>query len=366
VNSIRGLERSDDVTIRTISHSEYDDKLEQSLDPEKREWVRQLDRFYKALFVIDENVDLVDVYENRSTGDGVLGFYEPETDDIYIVGKGHTEIYVNYILSHELTHALQDQNFDLEKFIDPSVYTFDEILARTSLVEGDAMLTMDLWSRENLNEIDWSVIEYDYMNTMYDAYDPSEVGGYSNPILSDMTWFHYIRGSEMVQEVYGMGGFDRINEMYTSRIPRSSEQVIHLEKYLVDEKPVEIEPDFDTGDMDLIFENRAGEFLLSEICGDYGYSWGGINGGPIRGWGGDRFLHYQDDDDWLSVLLTVWDDESQSEDFNLSWTKILERKGVSIGQGLYMLGNSFALVRCEGNRTDYYISSSLGIIERYL
>ena len=45
------------------------------------------------------------------------------------------------VLVHELTHALQDQYFDLERFIDGDPLS-DEGTARTALVEGDASLVM--------------------------------------------------------------------------------------------------------------------------------------------------------------------------------------------------------------------------------
>ena len=46
------------------------------------------------------------------------------------------------IAVHELTHALQDQYFDLQKFVDAKTENSDLLLAHSALVEGDATAVM--------------------------------------------------------------------------------------------------------------------------------------------------------------------------------------------------------------------------------
>ena len=66
--------------------------------------------------------------------------------------------------------------------------------------------------------------------------------------------------------------------------------------------------------MKLIFTSSVGEKLLSEIL-DYKGVEGGIFGADILdsqsemaiGWGGDKFHYYENDNSFLSVLVTSWD-----------------------------------------------------------
>ena len=46
------------------------------------------------------------------------------------------------VLAHELTHALQDQHFGLEKFLKRIPGNDDASLARNSLIEGEGLAIM--------------------------------------------------------------------------------------------------------------------------------------------------------------------------------------------------------------------------------
>ena len=69
----------------------------------------------------------------------VIGFYDPTSKGLYVLsqsgGVGPTE---KFTFSHEYTHALQDQNFGLDKLARDTPDQGDRDLARTALPEGDA------------------------------------------------------------------------------------------------------------------------------------------------------------------------------------------------------------------------------------
>ena len=46
-------------------------------------------------------------------GSDTLAFYDPRTQDVYVRGTDTTAPATRVTLAHELTHALQDQHFDL-------------------------------------------------------------------------------------------------------------------------------------------------------------------------------------------------------------------------------------------------------------
>jgi hypothetical protein len=71
-------------------------------------------------------------------------FYTPGTDRLTIISQSeYSDRQVEFIIAHELTHAIQDQNLTMNPAIFPgySSYNSDASLAQESLIEGDAMVT---------------------------------------------------------------------------------------------------------------------------------------------------------------------------------------------------------------------------------
>jgi hypothetical protein len=109
----------------------------------------------KAFGFIPRDMVLAKYYPDLLTSQ-VGGFYDPKRKYLAILqdpkgalGKaaeeqlmpGLTAQLMEIALVHELTHAIQDQHFNLEKF-DLNEPLSDEGAARIALVEGDATLTM--------------------------------------------------------------------------------------------------------------------------------------------------------------------------------------------------------------------------------
>jgi len=96
-------------------------------------------------------------------------YYVDGTDSLYILTDAYNNdtAVLNVYISHELTHALQDQNLGMNFTIFPeySFYNNDAYLAQTSLLEGDAMF-----------------VEYTYIISTYNVY-PS-----SNPYTMAKEW----------------------------------------------------------------------------------------------------------------------------------------------------------------------------------
>ena len=69
------------------------------------------------------------------------GFYDPDHKTMYIADWPPPELQA-LVLAHELTHALQDQNFDLKKFLEAEKKDDDATAARQAVAEGHAMAAM--------------------------------------------------------------------------------------------------------------------------------------------------------------------------------------------------------------------------------
>jgi hypothetical protein len=89
----------------------------------------------RALGVAGPRADAFATGNSLSTT-GVDAYYDPDDQRIYVSGK-KLGVYGRSVVVHELTHALQDQHFDLDR-LDARTHTSGERDALTALIEGDA------------------------------------------------------------------------------------------------------------------------------------------------------------------------------------------------------------------------------------
>ena len=78
----------------------------------------------------------------------VAGYYEPKTRQFHLADWIDTEGQ-RPVMAHELTHALQDQHFDLRRFEHWPKGDSDAELAAHALIEGDATLAMVMYVSSN-------------------------------------------------------------------------------------------------------------------------------------------------------------------------------------------------------------------------
>ncbi|HEY1403769.1 MAG TPA: hypothetical protein VGB05_06555, partial [Pyrinomonadaceae bacterium] len=82
----------------------------------------------------------------------VAGYYDPKTQEFYLADwidlDGQQPV-----IAHELTHALQDQHFNLRRFEDWPKGDSDAEIAAHALVEGDATLVMTFYVMRDLKRV---------------------------------------------------------------------------------------------------------------------------------------------------------------------------------------------------------------------
>lgn len=108
------------------------------LTEEDEEQIEQFTGLFRALGLIEGDVDLFDA-TNDLSGAGTLGYYSYDDERIRVRGASLTPA-SEVTLVHELTHALQDQHFDLGARYDAYEEAEDTAgsTAFQALVEGDA------------------------------------------------------------------------------------------------------------------------------------------------------------------------------------------------------------------------------------
>ena len=142
VAQIRGLSFNNPVPIEFVPTRRFESDATGRFQP-----VSKADRrFYQeegarmqALGLIPAGTDLAKVYTSLH-GSGVLAYYDPALKKMVIKGT-KLDVYTRVTVAHELTHALDDQNFNLGR-VERGADDGASALAIRSLVEGDATWVM--------------------------------------------------------------------------------------------------------------------------------------------------------------------------------------------------------------------------------
>lgn len=267
----------------------------------------------KALGLLPPDASLGTLYVDM-LGSQVAGFYDPKAKAMFVVSKsgsvGATE---RATFAHEFTHALQDQNFGLEGIDVDAVGQGDRSLARLALVEGDATLAMARWMSRNMGPAEMAEL----LNV-----DPEAQAQLAKmpAILRDTLLFPYQQGLAFVNGLAASGGWEAVNRAF-SRLPDSTEQVLHPEKYQAGEKPLDVKLDgpalakaMGAGWTDTPADT-LGEFQLSTWLRENGVAAGDAQA-AAAGWGGDRYVYLRGPHGaYALALLTEWDTPSDADAF---------------------------------------------------
>lgn len=139
VEEQRELEFDHPVHVRFLSDKKLEKELRSENDGQTkadREFEKQIAGELLALGLISEDVDLGQASEDLAA-EGVVGYYDPATEELVVRDQGSDSIDADVTVVHELTHALQDQHFNLDKLY-RGAESGSESYALDFLIEGDA------------------------------------------------------------------------------------------------------------------------------------------------------------------------------------------------------------------------------------
>lgn len=183
----------------------------------------------------------------------VAGYYDAKAREFYLADWLELESQ-KPVMAHELTHALQDQHFSLQRFEKLPEGESDAKLAAHSLIEGDATLAMTVYMARN------PLVALAFTRSLSAMGASSKLFNESPRALRDTLIFPYAQGMDWATEVYKRGGWKMVSAAY-AKLPQSSEQILHPEKYFAYEAPVKVTlPDL----TDLLNEHRKQETAISE------------------------------------------------------------------------------------------------------
>ncbi|OGP61253.1 MAG: hypothetical protein A2V67_14580 [Deltaproteobacteria bacterium RBG_13_61_14] len=326
--AIRDLAFLEPVPVELVSPSQVRAILSQELDkempPDRLEAEREL---YLALDLISPDLDLrqtiLDLYSKE-----VAAFYVPDRKTLTVVTPirkpllalrgltpGGKEQLREIILSHELVHALEDQNFHLERFNYHPGANQDFLLAVQAVCEGSALLAGTLYLLEEAGVQSPQGLEF-ILNRIQKQ--KLNIGNGRYPaVLTEPMAFTYQAGLGFVYAVYQARGFAGINALY-QETELSTEHILHPDKYLAgSDLPAALElpalSDLLAG-WKLLDQNTMGEFGAALILEQrLGKDEAKV---AAAGWAGDTYALFKDGQGRLLFLwYSAWDNENEAEEF---------------------------------------------------
>jgi hypothetical protein len=298
---------------------EYDRRY--SAEEEQRDLavLRALDMDSGGGSLRDEQID--------SLTKSVLGFYDQETKQLVVVTeKPSMTVHDRVTYAHEFTHSLQDQHYNLTNLFKRAENNSDYDMAIRALVEGDATLTMSLYSQKHLDAMDIASYKLETIEQM----DLTGMfGGRRGPMVESAAYFPYQEGLTFVASLYGYGDWAEVERAFQNP-PRSTEQVLHPEKFFTGDEPVAVRLPNVAGGLGngwaTLLDDTLGELYI-RIYLEHKLSFDtAIPAG--EGWGGDHYQVLRDEQGRLALALqSAWDTTNDAEEFFQAYSAFVVRTG---------------------------------------
>jgi hypothetical protein len=243
----------------------------------------------------------------------VAGYYDPKTRQFHLADwidlDGQKPI-----MAHELTHALQDQHFNLRRFEHWPKGDSDAELAAHALIEGDATLAMALYVANN------PLRALAFLKSLGTTGMASEELDKAPRALRESLLFPYQDGEKWASALYKRGGWNDVSQAFAT-LPQSTEQILHPDKYFTHEAPVRVTlPDVAPA----LGASGRWRRLAYDIQGEWGFylildqflKSPTESRRAAAGWGGDRFEVYEGPKgEGCLISLSVWDTENDAREF---------------------------------------------------
>lgn len=299
VEQERGLTFAHPVHIRFLDGKAFDEKVAVPA-AEKKEAREEAERYLataRALGLASGNPDLLDALD-RLGRTQVLGVYDPVAEELYVDGTELTPG-VRAVVVHELTHALQDQHFDLEALEENAPRGAE--IAVEALVEGDAERIRERYVAQ-LSDSDRRRHDEEAAEARPDADEP-EVPD----VLEHLFAFPYVFGPVLLDSLVAAGGNATVDQAF-EHPPVAEAQVLDPQRYPLSFVPAAVaDPQLPEGAEKKGEAGAFGQFVLYDVIGarlGHAKAWA-----AVQGWAGDRYQDFElDGRSCVAVTTRMRDD----------------------------------------------------------
>jgi hypothetical protein len=279
----------------------------------------------------------------------IAGLYDPRTHEFYIA-DWIPAADQRMVMAHELTHALEDQHFQIEAWTKAARPNDDAELAREAVLEGSAMAAMIDYllgesgrSLKDLPDIDPSMLVGDMGSTPALKKAP--------PFLKDALIFPYFAGLTFSADLLKTTGWSALPGVF-SKPPISTQQIMHPALYHSAKLPSEVKlPSVDKllgPEWSVLEENIMGEFGWKEVLKQFLDE--NLAASMAASWDGDRYVVFeQKRTKRLAVISRLrLNNEIQAARYFGQYSELLEKK-YSQRTHLFRRPNFFSFDSSDGN-----------------
>jgi hypothetical protein len=312
VERLRGFAYSEPVVAEPVTQEQIAEDLVEYADTAypAQQYARR-SRAWETIGVIPDGTDLRAVYEDYGSTQ-VIGYYDTLTGTLKFIGTEDPSPLERITLAHELTHAIDDQRFGLERLDRLAAQCRDEeSAAAVALVEGNATFLMLRWARAFL-----TALEQVEVGVEAATQDVSNEG--IPPFVLQLQQWPYNQGMVFIGALESRGGLDAVNEAFED-LPVSTEQIAHPERY-----PNDVPTPVDVPDL----SGELGEGWTDLDVMTIGEAWlqvmldlrltGSESLEAATGWDGGTYRAWTDGEEVAVVLSTVWDTQADAEAFAMA------------------------------------------------
>jgi hypothetical protein len=319
-------------------------EIARELPPERS---RALSASLAHIGLMAKAVDIATVQEQAMTTQAGA-YYDPAAKAFFLVMVPDSELMLDTISAHELTHALQDQHFNLTRYlpIDGSLDD-DAAIARRFVVEGDATFAMLLYAMQDVLGDKVSPVAMETLRHQVGQFAALDIEALKAQVKGQSAAFgmmdaeikksidamddippavlvplldSYMKGARVALVAYEHGGWSSVDKLYRTP-PESSEQVLHPETKLF---PARDRPQRVTlvksADREL-WGNVLGE-LQWRVYFELWKSPGAVE--AAAGWDGDRYsVTRRSDGHLVGRIATAWDSPEDAEQFAAAYVASL-------------------------------------------
>jgi hypothetical protein len=280
--------------------------------------MRGLETAYRLFGLLPDTLALrrllLDLYTEQ-----VAGYYDPDSATLFgVAGADRSQL--RLVLAHEMVHALQGQYLPLDSIL-KSTASNDRLTAAQSILEGQATLASIevLTPGQGVTRTPqfWDL----YRDQVRQQQSAMPVFARAPLVVREALIFPYLDGAEFMHWWDTDGPKDTVP--YGPRMPVSTEQILHPDRYARGDAPVPIAFTGDSG-AGIVYDDGLGEneirVLLAVLAGSDDVQ----TVMPI-GWGGDRYRVYDVPGGPALVWYVAWDDQRSADRFLKSAGPALQR-----------------------------------------
>jgi hypothetical protein len=329
MSEITGLPIKGPLKKQVISRPEIEKYLTQNLHEEVTPAeIHAQEALVRAFGLVPRDFDLAKFLISFYT-EQAAGFYDPKRKTMFIA-DWVPEDTQTMVLSHELTHALQDQSWDLESYLHGARDDDDATNARQAVVEGYATAAMIQQAAGGME-----LGQLPSISPLIEALIPQQFEEY--PAFSNAPYFFrmqalfpYVQGIGFIQSGLQLGGWKDLNGLF-ERPPETTKDIFEPQTYFnhqVLPKVALAHPPALDGVSGLRFltENSMGELGYYSLLGQLISEDEAKTLGPA--WLADRYLLYERSggNDYTLVARTRWTSPGTAVAFFRDYRTILAHK----------------------------------------